>query len=110
MEKQIQEKIIKLQSLEQNLQQLIIKKQAIHSQLIEIEVAIEEIKKKPKHAFKIVGAIMVSSSNEDLEKYLNEKKEILDLKIRKIEKQEEELRDKLKNDQEEILRHMDKNG
>ena len=102
MEKETEQKITQLQLLEANLQQFARQKQTFQAQLLEIESALKELETKQK-AFKIVGNIMVESSKEDLDKDLKSKKEMLDLRIKSIEKQEKNLRDKADKLQREVL-------
>ena len=109
MDKSTQEKIEKLQSLEHTHQHILMQKQAIQKQLLEIESALENLSKKPKQVFKIVGAVMIESDFEELQKDLNGKKEIADIKIRSIEKQEERIREDSRKIQEEVLRVIKKN-
>ena len=104
-----QEMLTQLQHVEQNLQNLLLQKQNIQSQLGETESAIEELKKEPKKIFKIIGSIMIESTIKEIEEDLNSKKEIMELKIQNIEKQENRLKEKFKSLQEEILKVMGKN-
>ena len=109
MDKQIQEKIMQLQYLEQSHQQILLQKQTIQQQLMEIESALEELNKKPKQTFKVIGGIMVEAAGGELQKDLNSKKEIAELKIKSIEKQEEKIKKETKKIQEELLSNMKKN-
>ena len=52
---------------------------------------------------------MVKTKKEDLDKELTEKKEILELRVESIEKQEESIKEKFKTLQEEVMNEM-KNG
>lgn len=103
--KETQEKIDKLQLIEQNLQNILIQKQTFQAQLLEIENALKELTNK-KEAYKIIGAIMVSSKKEDLEKELNQKKEILDLRLKNIEKQEEKIKEGATKLQSEVMKNL----
>ena len=108
MEKKVEEKIQELQSLEQNMQQLLLQKQNFQAQLLEIENALHELEKNPKQTFKIIGPIMVETSKTRVEKDLNEKKEILDIKMKNVNKQEEKIREKVQTIQAEVLKEMQK--
>ena len=99
-------KIEELQIIEQNLQNLGAQKQNFQAQLLEIENAIEESKKSKNKIYKITGSIMVLSEKDDVEKYLNSKKEILDLRIKSLEKQENKLKEKLNQIQQEVLKEL----
>jgi prefoldin beta subunit len=100
-------KIQELQMVEQNLQSYLQQKQTLKTQELEIDSALNELK-NTSCAYKIVGNIMVKSSNQDLSKDLESKKELISVRLKAIDKQEEKLRDKAKNLQQEILKNMDK--
>lgn len=106
-EKNAQESIARLQILEQNMQALLMQKQQFQSQVLEIESALKELETS-KIAYKIVGNIMVGAEKPELEKDLKQKKEFADLRIKNIEKQEKQFRDKTKQLQEEVLKSMKK--
>ncbi len=93
MDKDTQEHIQQLQVYEHNLQQILVQRQTLSTQAIEIESAIKELESS-KTAYKIIGNIMVLSDKETLTKELNEKKELLDLRLRSFDKQEEQIRAK----------------
>lgn len=99
------DKIGRMQMIEQNIQSLLMQKQQFQSQLVETNSALEELEKSEK-TYKIIGNIMVLSKKEDLKNDLASKKEMAELRIRSIEKQEGELRDKVKELQEEVLKKM----
>lgn len=103
-----QEKIQQLQMLEQNLSNISVQKQQFQNQLFEIDNALKELK-STKQAFKIVGNIMVETSKGDLEKDLSDKKEISELRVQTLEKQERELQEQAKKLQKEVLSEMKKN-
>lgn len=102
-----QEKVNQLQMIEQNLRSSLLQRQNFQSQLVEVESALAEIG-KTKSAYKIVGNIMVASSKEDLQKELKEKKEVLYLRIKSLEKQEEKLREQASKIQSDVLKDMEK--
>jgi len=102
-----QENIARLQMLEQNVQAIGMQKQQMQSQLLEIESALKELKTS-QSAFKIVGNIMVSSDKAELEKDLNQKKELIDVRVKNLEKQEKQFKDKTKQVQEEVLKSLKK--
>jgi prefoldin beta subunit len=105
MTPETQEKIKQLQTYEQQLQQLAAQKQQIESSIFEYENAITESEKAPT-AYKIVGTIMVEKNKEDLKKDLSEKKELAEVRLGSIEKQEKQIREKAQALQEELLKEM----
>ncbi len=110
MDKNIEDEVEELQILEQNLQQLLMQKQVLQTQLLEIDSALEELSKDPKSVFKVSGEVMIESTREAVEKEFNFKKEMIDVKLKNITKQEDMLRQKVKEKQEYVLEHMKKNG
>ncbi len=105
MNKETEEKIGRMQLLEQNMQNIMMQKQQFQSQLIEVTSALEELETTDE-AYKIVGNIMVLSKKDGLKKDLESKKEMVELRIKSIEKQETELKEKAKGLQEEVLKEM----
>ena len=86
-------KIQELQILEQNFQALLMQKQNFQIELTEVTTAIEEVQNSKDDVFKIIGQVMVKSNKDSLKKELHEKRELLDLRMKAIEKQENTLRD-----------------
>src|SRR3989338_10147608 len=105
MDKETEEGIQQLQLLEQNLQNFLMQKQQFQAQLIEIDSALEELKDN-KEAYKIIGNIMVKTSKEELEKDLKNKKEMIELRIKTLEKQEDKIQERSKKIQEDVLKKM----
>ncbi|MBU2634267.1 MAG: prefoldin subunit [Nanoarchaeota archaeon] len=99
-------KIQELQLLEQNLQNLLMQKQNFQARLMENENALNELKDNKGQSYKIVGSIMIAEDNKKLEEDLIEEKNILDLRIKSIEKQEGGLKEKATKLQEEIMKSM----
>ncbi len=100
--KETEQKIAQLQLMEQNLQSFLLQRQQFQSQLIEVESALKEIETS-KETYKIIGNIMVNASKEDLKKDLQEKKSILELRIKTLEKQEKQIKEKATKTQAEVL-------
>jgi len=95
--------IAQFQAYQQQLQAILIQKESLKLQNLEIEKALDELKKtKEKKAYKIAGQIMVLKPVDELKKELEELKENIELRIKSLEKSEERISDKLKNLQKEI--------
>lgn len=106
MNKETEKKIQQLQLIEQNLQNIIMQKQAFQMQFIENENAISELEKTKRDAYKIIGTIMVSVNKEDLKKELKEQKEILEVRIKSLEKQEKTFQEKAEELQKEVMKDI----
>jgi len=102
LQKEAQESIQRLQMMEQNLQALNMQKQQFQAQLFEVEGALKEISTSPV-VYKIVGGIMIGADKDSLQKELQGKKELLELRVQTMEKQEKQLKEKAKKLQEEVL-------
>ena len=105
MEKTTEEKIQQLQLIEQGMQNFLMQKQQFQGQLVEVESAIKELEKS-KDAFKIVGNIMVSADKEELLKDLKSKKETVELRIKTLEKQEKQMKEKATAMQSEVMEKL----
>lgn len=97
-----QEAVQKLQMLEQNMQQVGMQKQQFQAQLFEVEGALKELSSSPA-AYKLVGGIMVKADKDSLKKELEGKKEVLELRVETLEKQEAQLKERVKKAQEGAL-------
>ena len=107
--KDTEEKITQLQILEQNLQSLLLQKQTFQNQTLEIDSALKEMESSKKEIYKIVGNIMVASEREILKNELNSKREISELRLRNIEKQEKIIKEKAETIQKEITKVLKNN-
>lgn len=107
-QKETEQKIGKLQLLEQNLQNFILQKQNFQAQLLELNNALEELEKSKDKPYKIVGSIMVASTKEDLKSSLQSKKEIIELRIKNLEKQEKSIKEQTTELQTEIMQQLKK--
>lgn len=104
-DKEHEEKIEQLQLLEQNLQSFLVQKQQFQMQLSEVTSALENLKDSKK-TYKIIANVMIDAKKEDLEKELKQKKEMLEIRLKNLEKQEESIREKSQKLQKEILGSM----
>ncbi len=104
-----EEKISRMQAIEQNIQNLMMQKQQLQAQLVEATSALEELGKTDT-AYKIIGNIMVLSEKQPLKAEIETKKEMTELRIKAIEKQSDDLRAKAKKMQDEVMAEMDRKG
>ena len=103
--KENEKKINQLQLFEQSMQNLLVQKQQFQSQLVEAESALKELETS-EHSYKIIGNIMISAKKDDLKKELQSKKDLLELRIKTLEKQENQIKDKSSKMQSEIMSSM----
>jgi len=105
--KETEQKIGQLQMFEQSLQSFLGQKQQFQVQLVEVESALNELDNTEK-AYKIVGNIMVETDKNELKAELQSKKEMLELRIKSIEEQENSLFEKVSNLREELIENNSK--
>ena len=106
--KDTEEKIAQLQLIEQNMQKFLMQKQNFQAQELEIDNALQELGKLKGQAYKITGGIMIAADKEELKKELNSKKEIIALRLKSIQKQEDSLREKAEMLQADVMKNMPK--
>lgn len=99
-------KIQELSMLQQSIANISAQKQQFVSQLSEFESAFKALDKTDK-AYKIIGNIMIVSDKEDLKKGLKEKKEMLNIRIKTLEKQEDKLKEKAEAMQKNIMSSLE---
>jgi len=89
------EEILQFQQTQQQMQVLLSQKQNLQMQSVEMENALEELGKNEKgDVFEVVGNIMIKKSSDEISKNLNEKKELMDLRLSTLDKQIEKLNEK----------------
>jgi len=98
-----QEDLQKLQVLEQNLHSVSQQKQQFQAQLFELEGALKELV-TAKTAYKLIGGILIHTDNATLKSELDSKKEIVELRVQTLEKQEKQLKEKAKKLQESVVK------
>ena len=104
----VQEQLAKLQQTQQNFQSILMQKQQLESEKLEIEKALEELKKASDDelVFKHAGTIMIKSNKKDLIDELEEHVELAKTKATLLVKQEERLKITLKEQETKIQEIM----
>ncbi|MEM4245515.1 MAG: prefoldin subunit beta [Candidatus Nanoarchaeia archaeon] len=108
--KETEEKIGQLQLMEQNIQNILMQKQAFQTQLFEIENALKELEKTKEETYKIVGPIMVAANKKELKDDLQAKKEVVELRIKNLEKQEKKIKEEAAQIQGEVMKKLKQKG
>ena len=106
---QLQNQIAQFQQLQQQLQAVTSQKIQMEAQMKEIERTIEELDKATGDVYKNVGSLMIKvSDKEPVKMELEESKETLDVRIKSMERQEKNLREKYTEMQNTINAAMGK--
>ena len=101
----IQNQLTQFEQVRQQLQLLTTQRIQIESQLRELTSALEEIDNSSKNAifYKRVGAIFVKADNQKaLKDSLTEQKETFDVRMKTLERQEKQLKDRYSDLQKDI--------
>ena len=105
---QVQQRLLRLQQLQQTLQGVLTQKQQLELELNEVEQALSELEKLTNVAviYKSIGSLLVKSKKTKVTTELNERKELLNMRINVLGKQEERLRTQVKDLQEKLQRDL----
>lgn len=88
--------MVQAQAFQQQLQSLMFQKETLSMQMIEIKKAVEELDKtKDSSVYKITGPILIKVNKGNVKKELDEKEELINLRIKTLEKNEMRVKDKL---------------
>jgi prefoldin beta subunit len=107
MQKDIQQQVAQLQLFEQQMQQYTMQKQTIHVQLVEMDNALEELQTTKEQPFKIVGNVMIGCDKETLVKELQEKKETAEIRLKNVEKQESQAKQKMESLHATVMKQIE---
>lgn len=84
----LNQKIQELQVFEQNLQHLLLEKQNIQIELNEVSQALEEVKKSSGEIYRVLSGVMLLADKKIVQGDLEERKKVLELRVKSLEKQE----------------------
>lgn len=104
----VQERLLRLQQRQQTLQAVLTQKQQLELELTEVEQALSELEKMTDNAiiYKSIGSLLVKSERPKITSELNERKELLNMRINVLGKQEERLRSQIKDLQTKLQRDL----
>jgi len=96
---QVQERLVKMQRLQQTLQSILAQKQQVNVESSETEQALSELQKMTDEAvvYKAMGTILVKTERTRIISELTERKDLLSTRVTVLQKQEERLRNQLKD-------------
>jgi prefoldin beta subunit len=105
---QVQERLLRLQQLQQTLQSVLVQKQQVEIELTEIEQALSELEKMSDDAviYKAIGSLLVKSEKAKTVADLNERKELFNTRASVLGKQEERLRSQIKDLQTKLQQDL----
>lgn len=104
----VQERLLRLQQLQETLRTVLAQKQQLDIELLEIDRALSELEKAPDEAivYKSIGSLLIRTDKAKVTNELNERKELTSMRISVLTKQEERLRSQIKELQEKLQRDL----
>lgn len=105
---QVQERLLRLQQVQQTLQSVVTQKQQLELELTETEQALSELEKLDENAiiYKSIGSLLVKAEKAKVTGELTERKELLNTRISVLGKQEERLRTQTKDLQARLQKDL----
>lgn len=100
----LREQLARFEQLQQNLQAILVQKQQVEMEASEISKALDELRKASDSdpVYKSAGNILVRAKKEDLVKDLEERKELSGTRSAVLTKQEQRVRENVKDLQTKI--------
>ncbi len=104
MSQEAQKYLMELQTIQAQLQNIAIQKETFTIQNIEIEKALEELEKTDdnEEVFKAVGPILIKTKKDVMVTELKEKKEMAEVRLKSLDKQEAEFQGKIQEGQQKL--------
>jgi len=104
----VQERLLRLQQLQQTLQSVLTQKQQLELELLEIDQALSELGKAGDNPviYKSVGSLLIKSEKAKVSGELTERKELANMRISVLGKQEERLRGQVKELQTRLQKDL----
>jgi prefoldin beta subunit len=104
----VQERLLRLQQVQQGLQSVLGQKQQLELELTETEQALSELTKMDEKAiiYKSIGSLLVKAEKSNVTTELTERKELLNTRIGVLGKQEERLRAQAKDLQARLQKDL----
>jgi prefoldin beta subunit len=104
----VQERLLRLQQQQQTLQTIVMQKQQVELELTEVKQALNELEtlNDATTIYKSIGSLLVKSERLKMISELKERLELLDMRINVLGKQEERLRNQIKDVQTKLQRDL----
>jgi len=101
---QVQERLLRLQQLQQTLQTVLAQKQQVEMEKTEVEQTVDELQKTADDAvvYKAAGSLLIKAEKAKITEELVEKKELLNTRSTVLARQEERLRSQVKEAQTKL--------
>ena len=100
----VQERLLRLQQLQQTLQTILAQKQQVEMEKTEVDQTLSELEKTADEAviYKAIGSLLVKAEKAKVSEELNERKSLLDTRSTVMTRQEERIRSQVKEAQTKL--------
>lgn len=100
----VQERLLRLQQLQQTLQSILAQKQQVEMEKTEVEQTMAELQKTAEDAviYKAIGSLLVKAEKAKVAEELAERKSLLDTRSTVMARQEERIRSQVKEAQTKL--------
>ena len=100
----VQERLLRLQQLQQTLQTILAQKQQVEMEKTEVDQTIAELQKTADDSviYKAIGSLLVKAEKPKVTEELNERKSLLDTRSTVMARQEERIRSQVKEAQTKL--------
>ena len=101
---QVQERLLRLQQLQQTLQNVLAQKQQVEMEKTEVEQTVAELQKTTEDTlmYKAIGSLLIKAEKAKITEELVERKELLNTRSTVLARQEERLRSQVKEAQTKL--------
>jgi prefoldin beta subunit len=104
----VQERLLRLQQLQQTLQSILTQKQQVDLELLEVDQALGELDKTAEDGiiYKSVGSLLIKTDKVKVTEELKERKDLANMRTTVLGKQEERLRTQIKELNEKLQKDL----
>lgn len=103
---ELEKALVEYQNFERQLQSVVLQKHQLQLQVNELGLAQDELKKAKGEVFKSIGSVMIKTTKDEAEKDLKERKDLAEIRLNTLNKQEEKLRTHLDSVQAKLEDRM----
>jgi len=105
---ELQQQVIKYQQLQTQLNQVLAERSLLEQELREINRALEILKNVPDNIdiYRSAGHLLIKVNKNDAEKELSERKELLELRLKTLSRQESLIRQQLADVQSKLSQYV----
>ncbi|MFH0808482.1 MAG: prefoldin subunit [archaeon] len=107
LDQETQAQIQELQMMEQSFQQLLMQKNAFSMEASETDLIIREVEKTSGEVSRIIGGqVVIKTTKEAIIEEMKKKKELIKIRMKAIDEQEQEFSTKIESVREEIIKKI----